>query len=441
MLDIFFLSYDEPTADKNWAALKSRFPHARRVHGIKGIAAAHQEAARRACTDFFYVVDADAEINEDFDFKHKPPEWDSDYVHIWHASNPAIGIDYGYGGVKLFHKKFFNSVKNQLDFSTSLTRDIKIIEKPACVTRFNSDGIRAFRGAYRESIKLSCCIRDTSKDAAIRREASERLARWSTPLAGCHYRDFILAGVEAGIEETAARPLNDDLLFINDHDLMLCHLSKKYPEIDLTTNPRPKEDNPMKSELFFTTRIASALYDDAVFASTSLSEMRDALSDGQLLSKNWIIEQLRPLTDQHKSVAVVGGWIGLLSLLMFTSELQVSVTSFDLDDRANMIARKINYGENFTSITANMYDIDYSKFDIIINSSSEHIADIKKWRDAIPPGKIIVVQNNNFVDGDGHISTVASSGELREILKLNSISYEGTRKFIAYERYMIIGTT
>jgi len=37
MYDIIFISYNEPNADKNWLALKSRFPMAKRVHGIKGI--------------------------------------------------------------------------------------------------------------------------------------------------------------------------------------------------------------------------------------------------------------------------------------------------------------------------------------------------------------------------------------------------------------------
>ena len=37
MYDIIFISYNEPHADNNWNNLKTRFPYAKRVNGIKGI--------------------------------------------------------------------------------------------------------------------------------------------------------------------------------------------------------------------------------------------------------------------------------------------------------------------------------------------------------------------------------------------------------------------
>ena len=60
MFDIIFISYQEPNADKNFKHLLSRFPIAQRVHGIKGIHQAHIEAAKKALTKMFWVVDGDA---------------------------------------------------------------------------------------------------------------------------------------------------------------------------------------------------------------------------------------------------------------------------------------------------------------------------------------------------------------------------------------------
>ena len=37
MFDIIFISFDEPNADENWKLLKEIAPHAKRVHGVKGI--------------------------------------------------------------------------------------------------------------------------------------------------------------------------------------------------------------------------------------------------------------------------------------------------------------------------------------------------------------------------------------------------------------------
>ena len=47
MFEIFFISYQEPNADENWAKLKSKFPIAQRIHGVKGIHQAHIAAAKK----------------------------------------------------------------------------------------------------------------------------------------------------------------------------------------------------------------------------------------------------------------------------------------------------------------------------------------------------------------------------------------------------------
>lgn len=450
MLDIIFISYDEPNAEKNWRDLKARFPHARRVHGVKGIGAAHIQAAKKANTQFFYVVDADAEILDSFKFAYKPTEHEAEYVHIWHAFNPATGMDYGYGGVKLFSKKFFKDIKSQLDFSTTLTKDIKIMNELACITRFNSDAVRSFRGAFRESVKLYTTANNEDKSDNVRREARERLAMWLDPLHGCDYRQFIVAGATAGIAEAKKRQDQTDLLYINDHDLMLSSLRAIYPEIDLNTDPLPSEHHPMKHEYFFTTRIAGALYDPYVMSKMEMPELRDALSDGQILSKNWLIEVLASLISEGKitatkerplKIAILGGWIGTLALMIHAWELPVKITSVDLDERSNRIAEKLNYGFEFATMTMNMYDVVYDNYDVIINTSSEHIPDIPKWRSQIPSGKIIIVQNNDFEEGSGHVSTVKNSAALRKVLKLSEVYYEGTRAFAQYSRFMLIGKT
>ena len=449
MIDIIFLSYDEPNAEKNFRDLKTRFPYAKRVSGVKGIANAHIAAAKKANTTFFYVVDADAEILESFKFDYKPTQYEADYVHIWHAFNPALGIDYGYGGVKLFSKKFFSNVKSQIDFSTTLTKDIKIMDEIACITRFNSDPVRAFRGAFREAVKLYTRINADIPDNE-KREARERLGSWIDPLLNCEYRKFVAAGASAGISEAKIRKTESDLLYINDHDLMLKRLQDIYPEIDLKTNPQPEKHHPMKHELFFTTRIASALYDPFVMENMDIAELRDALSDGQLLSKNWLVDVFQDLINSKDialedgaplKVAILGGWIGTLSLMINARELPVDITSVDIDARSNRIAEKLNYDFTFSTSTMSMYDIDYKKFDVIINTASEHIADIPRWRSQMPEGKILIVQNNDFDEVTDHVSTVKNSNVLRRILKLKEVYYEGTRTFSQYSRFMLVGKT
>jgi hypothetical protein len=69
--DIIFISYNEKNADENYENLKLRFPRVKRVHGVKGIQNAHIEAANLAETDMFWVVDADAIIEDTFAFEIK----------------------------------------------------------------------------------------------------------------------------------------------------------------------------------------------------------------------------------------------------------------------------------------------------------------------------------------------------------------------------------
>ena len=65
-LDIIFLSYDEPNAEKNWADLKNKVPWAKRVHGVVGFDSAHKRAGEISETDRFITVDADTQIDEEF---------------------------------------------------------------------------------------------------------------------------------------------------------------------------------------------------------------------------------------------------------------------------------------------------------------------------------------------------------------------------------------
>lgn len=427
--------------------MKTRFPHAKRVSGVKGIDNAHFAAAKKANTTFFYVVDGDAEIVDDFKFDYKPTEHEADYVHIWKAFNPALGISYGYGGVKLFSKKFFNeNRKSEIDFSTTLTKDIKYMDEISCITKFNSDYIRAFRGAYREVAKLYSSLQENISDIQ-KQEAAFRLNCWLNPVNDCHFRQSIIDGANAGLEE-AKNKTKKELQIINDHDLIKASIGRLNPELDFNTNPIPSKEHKMKAELFFTTRIASALYDKFVLDNLPVTELRDAISDGQLLSKIWLIDVLENLIKNNIiknqtpiRIAILGGWIGTLALLIHARELPVEITSIDLDNRANKIAETLNYDCNFKAVTMDMYDIDYSNFDVIINTSSEHIPDIGKWRSQIPDGKILITQNNNYLEGDGHVSCVENSDEFRRKLKLSEVFYDGTKTFNQYSRFMLIGRT
>lgn len=177
MYDIIFLSNNEPYSESNWELLKSRFPTAVRINGVKGIHQAHRTAAQHAMTSNFWVVDADAVIMDDFNFDYVIPDSDKSYVHIWHSMNPINDLEYGYGGVKLFPRTaVLQSNKSSVDFSTSLGVGIKIIPIVSNITAFNFDEFSTWRSAFRECVKLITSVIENSNS----QENLDRLTAWTT---------------------------------------------------------------------------------------------------------------------------------------------------------------------------------------------------------------------------------------------------------------------
>lgn len=194
-LDIVFMSYDEPNADENYAKLKARFPRAKRVDGVTGILNAHKSAAHIATTPMFYVVDADAEIVDDFNFDYKPSLYDRDCVFTWRTINPCNGLKYGYGGVKLFPTKNVRDITEwNVDFTTSVSENFKAMEQVSNVTAFNTDAFSAWRSGFREGVKLSSGVIARQVDD----ETSERIVGWTKVALPVPFAEECRQGAQAG---------------------------------------------------------------------------------------------------------------------------------------------------------------------------------------------------------------------------------------------------
>lgn len=167
MLDVFFLSYDEPYADDNFEILQMFAPNAKRVHGVKGIFEAHKECARQSKTNHFYVIDADAVIEEEFNFKFTPqsdhfvygsiPE--TECVFVWRSRNPVNDLIYGYGGAKLFPKqKLLDAEEWVVDMTTTIGATFVPKFQISNVTEFNTDPFNTWKSAFRECTKLASAV-------------------------------------------------------------------------------------------------------------------------------------------------------------------------------------------------------------------------------------------------------------------------------------------
>lgn len=194
----------------------------------------------------------------------------------------------------------------------------------------------------------------------------------------------------------------------------------------------------------------------------------DAFSDGQILSKLWLIEELQRIEEDDLelnlgTVFILGSWYGVLPALMFDKRSRVKrIRGFDIDPACAEIAESLNKHPyvidewKFKATTADMYELDYEraqyttlrsdgteatltdKPDTIINCACEHLTDFPRWWDRIPKGKLVALQSNNFQIPD-HPNWKPSLAEFKRDVPLSTTLYEGALHLDLYERYMVIG--
>lgn len=210
--DIVFISYNERNYNINFNKLKTRFPYAIHLHGIKGIHEAHIQAAKLCSTDYFYVVDGDAEVLDDFNFDYTVPFYDALKVRVFRAKNPVNNLVYGYGGIKLLPRTaVIHMNKNKPDMTTSICDFYEPINIISNITRFNTDPFSSWRGAFRECVKLSSNIIDNQ----ISNLTNQRLEVWCTVGDDKFVLDGANHGREFGIKNK--KDLNK-LSLINDFE-------------------------------------------------------------------------------------------------------------------------------------------------------------------------------------------------------------------------------
>ncbi len=194
--DIFFLSYRESNAEENWQRLIQRFPRAKRLHGVRGVLRAHQMLATLAESEFFFIVDGDNQIHDDFSFQ-TPFELYTDSLYVWRAQNPVNDLVYGFGGIKLYNKALLaQPTKVGTDVATTIAPKYLPVPIIASTTAFHVSPQESWRGAFRECAKLTMQLFKKPGDIDTR----ERLAVWLTKGQDRLHGSWCLLGAKQGHE-------------------------------------------------------------------------------------------------------------------------------------------------------------------------------------------------------------------------------------------------
>ncbi|RYF02966.1 MAG: hypothetical protein EOO77_31790, partial [Oxalobacteraceae bacterium] len=160
--DLFYISFDEPLADERYRDLCGKSPKpVKRVHGVRGIHAAHRACAEQSETHRFVTIDADNIVNAPLFFQ-RIEETDPDLVYSYKARNAINGLEYGQGGVKVWptplllryptHEAALDE-KDASDFCFSFR--FMQMNFLASTTAPNGNPLEAFRTGYREAVKLT----------------------------------------------------------------------------------------------------------------------------------------------------------------------------------------------------------------------------------------------------------------------------------------------
>jgi hypothetical protein len=162
---------------------------------------------------------------------------------------------------------------------------------------------------------------------------------------------------------------------------------------------------------------------------------------------------------------LLGGWFAHVITTILLDDTSVEkVTNFEIDEDAHYISYKFNRrykkkeagGDGkYRSIRRNvMFDSlkgvetfvggekDPDQFDLIINTSCEHMFPMWKFRELNPQmlDRLFILQSTNAREFEDHINCVDSEDELIDQAMLGTILYKGRKKLSnGMTRFMVIG--
>jgi hypothetical protein len=174
-----------------------------------------------------------------------------------------------------------------------------------------------------------------------------------------------------------------------------------------------------------------------------------ALNQDQVPSKIWLIEHLSSsMSLQDSRILVVGGWFGVLPLLLqcLDASWRIRTDLIDLDPAACEVASTLLAGvvEDVTITCHDAKEFDYVEFrreprGIIVNTICEHMHDFRDWFERVQPGQAIALQSNDHRGCSEHTNCVASLEELEAQAPLAETHFRGTLPLAHFQRFMLIG--
>lgn len=180
----------------------------------------------------------------------------------------------------------------------------------------------------------------------------------------------------------------------------------------------------------------NALYNEGALASTSLEEIRDAFRKKQIEGKASLLKLVEQYCNTDSQILVVGSWIGFTSFCLHKMGYH-NITETDPDTRLEKLTIHANrFNKNFKHLSIDVNDLMLSDYNVVINTSCEHILD-NHWFDSAKEGTLFFLQSTDYPNWD-HVNTCANIEEMRLKYPMQ-IVFEETLDLTTYKRFFLVG--
>lgn len=176
------------------------------------------------------------------------------------------------------------------------------------------------------------------------------------------------------------------------------------------------------------------------------ADIGTAFNHKQVACKMWARDRLfASVGGVFGEIWVVGGWYGVLAgMLLEDPRFKIGrIENSDIDPAVGAIADTLNHAhaERFHSVTVDMYALDYAsrRPDLVVNTSCEHIPDLRAWLGMMPRGTRVLLQSNDYFSEPTHVACVPSLAAFAELAGLAHVEFAGELPMKKYTRFMLIG--
>ena len=170
----------------------------------------------------------------------------------------------------------------------------------------------------------------------------------------------------------------------------------------------------------------------------------EAVFDTQIESKEWLCHELNKVVDHNNfnHVSVLASWYGLVLVpFLYQTFGEINIDLYDVDEYTTDIAKHI--WNDYPKVNVHTKDVVFDEIDykgeVIINTSCEHMMDMKHITKDYKDKLFVLQSNDNRNVKWLHINCANDQGELVEQAGLTDIKYGGSKKIYEHKRIMVIG--